>query len=147
MAACNSRRPGARACSGWESTSRRWSGPSVRSAGSASIGASDGQDGFSDLLELQGIFNINVFNLPAGPFQLAPGAQFVHEKLVTTAGSLLSSGNLIGLNALPPFPGGIREREAGFIDAKIPVTSPDSDGMSSTWVPGIRETVPAATPP
>jgi iron complex outermembrane receptor protein len=91
----------------------------------SAISAKDGQDGFSDLLELQGVFSIDVFQLPAGYFQLAPGAQFVHEKLVTTAGDLLSSGNLIGLNALPPFPGGIREREAGFIEAKIPVTSPD----------------------
>jgi hypothetical protein len=46
---------------------------------------------------------------------------------VTTAGDLLSSGNLIGLSALPPFPGGIREREAGFIEAHIPVLSPNQN--------------------
>ncbi len=89
------------------------------------IKAADSQTGFSDLFEALGVVTINVFDLPGGPFTLAPGAQFVHEKLVTGAGALLASGNLIGLNALPPFAGGIREREAGFIQAKIPVTSPD----------------------
>lgn len=89
------------------------------------IAASDAQNGFSDLFEMQGVFRGEIFELPAGPFQLAAGAQFVHEKLTTTAGSLLASGNLIGLNALPPFPGGIREREAGFLEAHIPVLKPD----------------------
>jgi iron complex outermembrane receptor protein len=89
------------------------------------IRASDAQTGFSDLFELQGVFTWNVFDLPGGTFTIGPGAQFVHEKLVTGAGALLASGNLIGLNALPPFPGGIREREAGWIEAHLPVTGPD----------------------
>jgi iron complex outermembrane receptor protein len=91
------------------------------SATVSAIKASDGQTGFSDLLTVQGIFHGDVFELPAGPFQLAAGAQFVHEKLETGAGALLASGNLIGLNALPPFPGGIRERQAGFLEGHIPV--------------------------
>src|SRR5256885_15335270 len=68
-----------------------------------------------------------LFRSPAGPFQLAAGAQFAHEKLETSAGALLASGNLIGLNALPVFPGGIREREAGFVEGKIPVLSPEKN--------------------
>src|SRR5207244_10547653 len=34
---------------------------------------------------------------------------------------------LIGLNALAVFPGGIREREAGFVEGKIPVLSPEKN--------------------
>src|SRR2546430_1291796 len=91
------------------------------------IRASDGQTGFSDLFTTAGIFRGDIFDLPAGPFQLAAGGQFAHEKLETGAGALLRSGNLIGLNALPPFPGGIREREAGFIEGHIPVLGPEKN--------------------
>ncbi len=97
----------------------------------SAVTASDGQTGFSDLFTTQGILRGDIFELPAGPFQLAGGGQFVHEKLETGAGVLLASGNLIGLNALPPFPGGIREREAGFLEGHIPVLG------ASQNIPGI----------
>jgi iron complex outermembrane receptor protein len=89
------------------------------------IKASDSQGGFSDLLTLQGIVRGDLFDLPAGPFRLAAGGQYVHEQLDTTAGALLSSGNLVGLLALPPYSGGTRERVAGFAQSVIPVVGPD----------------------
>jgi iron complex outermembrane receptor protein len=91
----------------------------------SAITASAGQGGFSDLLEAHGVGSMDVFKLPAGPFQLALGAQFINENLDTTADSLLASGNLIGLNAIPPFGGGTRDRIAGFAQGHIMVTSPD----------------------
>jgi iron complex outermembrane recepter protein len=91
------------------------------------IKASAGQGGFSDLLVGQGIFNMNVFDLPAGTFQLAAGGQYIRETMNTTADPLLASGNLIGLNASPTFSGGMRSQEAGFVEAKIPVTEPKMD--------------------
>ena len=89
------------------------------------IRASDKQGGFSDLLAIEGIFRGEIFNLPAGAFQVAIGAQYIHEKLDTTAGPILAAGNLIGLNQINPFAGGTREREAGFIEAQIPVVNQD----------------------
>jgi iron complex outermembrane receptor protein len=91
------------------------------------IKASDGQGGFSDLLTAQGTISGDLFNLPAGKFQMAVGAQYVNESLKTTAGALLASGNLIGLNAIPPFSGGVRDRYAGFIEAKFPIFSPEKN--------------------
>jgi iron complex outermembrane receptor protein len=91
------------------------------------IKAADGQGGFSDLLDVIGIFNFDLFSLPAGTFKLAAGGQWSHETLETTAGALLSSGNLIGLLNVPPFAGGSRDRYAGFVEGRIPVFSPDQD--------------------
>jgi len=51
---------------------------------------------------------------------LAAGGQWLAEKLDTTAGAILSSGNLIGLLNVPPFAGGTRNRYAGFLEAHIP---------------------------
>ena len=53
----------------------------------SAVKASDGQNGFSDLFTTQGILRGDIFELPAGPFQLAGGGQFVHEKLDTGAGA------------------------------------------------------------
>jgi len=91
------------------------------------IKATGFQGGFSDLLVVEGAFRGEVFNLPAGPFQAAVGAQYMSESLSTTADALLASGNLIGLNSLPTFAGGNRDREAGFVEAQIPVIGPDQN--------------------
>lgn len=91
------------------------------------IRAKDGQGGLSELFAAQGVFRAGLFSLPAGRVQLAAGAQYVHETLNTTAGALLASGNLIGLNAVPPYPGGSREREAGFLEAQIPLIRPEQN--------------------
>ena len=91
------------------------------------IRASGYQSGFSDLLALEGSVRGQVFDLPAGPLEIAVGGQYVGESLSTGADTLLASGNLIGLNALPPFPGGSRDRQAGFIEASIPLISPDKN--------------------
>jgi len=89
------------------------------------ISASAGQGGFSDLLEAHGFASARIFKLPAGDFQIAAGGQYINENLDTTADPLLASGNLIGLNALPTFGGGTRDRYAGFAQGHIPVVSPD----------------------
>ncbi|HEV2209107.1 MAG TPA: TonB-dependent receptor plug domain-containing protein [Verrucomicrobiae bacterium] len=91
------------------------------------IRASAGQGGFSDLLDTEGVFQGKLFDLPGGAFHLAIGAQYIRDSLDATADPLLASGNLIGLNALPVFSGGARDREAGFAEATIPVTKPDMD--------------------
>jgi iron complex outermembrane receptor protein len=97
------------------------------------IKAADGQGGFSDLLDVSGVFRGDLFELPAGQFQLAAGGQWLSERLKTAAGPVLASGDLIGLLAIPPFSGGTRDRYAGFIEAHIPVISPDKN------IPGVHD--------
>jgi len=96
------------------------------------IKASANQYGFSDLFVMEGVFRGDLFDLPAGPFQLAVGGQYFHESLSTAADPLLQSGNLIGLNPINVFPRATREREAGFAEGRIPVLSPDQH------VPGVH---------
>lgn len=91
------------------------------------IKASGFQSGFSDLLAVEGSVSTALFDLPAGAFQLAAGGQYIGESLSTGADPLLSSGNLIGLGALPVYPGGNRDRVAGFAEASIPIFSPKQD--------------------
>ena len=91
------------------------------------IRASGFQSGFSDLLAVEGSVSGEIFDLPAGAFQLAAGGQYIGESLSTDADPLLASGNLIGLGALPVYPGGNRDRVAGFAEASIPVFSPQQN--------------------
>jgi iron complex outermembrane receptor protein len=95
------------------------------------IKASGFQSGFSDLIAIDGAVRGEIFDLPAGAFQLALGGQYIGESLNTGSDPLLASGNLVGLNALPVFPGGNRDRVAGFAEASIPVISPQQN------IPGI----------
>ncbi len=91
------------------------------------ISASGFQTGFSDLIAVDGAFRGEIFDLPAGPLQMAAGGQYIGESLSLTADPLLSSGNLIGLGSYPVFPGGNRDRVAGFVEASIPVFSPQQN--------------------
>lgn len=91
------------------------------------VRASGYQSGFSDLIAVEGSVRGEVFDLPAGALQIAVGGQYVGESLSTGADPLLAGGNLLGLSALPPFPGGNRDREAGFIEASIPLVGPDKN--------------------
>ena len=88
------------------------------------IKASGFQTGFSDLLAVEGTMHGEIFDLPAGPLQLGVGGQYVGESLSLSADPLLASGHLIGLGSYPVFPGGNRDRVAGFVEAAIPLTSP-----------------------
>lgn len=91
------------------------------------VRASGYQSGFSDLLAVEGSVRGSVFDLPAGALEMAFGGQYVGESLSTSADALLAGGNLIGLNALPVFPGGTRDRVAGFIEASVPIVEPKQD--------------------
>lgn len=91
------------------------------------VTASGYQSGFSDLLAVEGSLRGEVFELPAGAFEVAFGGQYVGESLSTGADALLASGNLIGLGSLPVYPGGTRDRVAGFAEGAIPIVSPKQD--------------------
>jgi iron complex outermembrane recepter protein len=91
------------------------------------IRASGYQGGYSDLLSFDGQLGASVYDLPAGSVELAGGGQFIREKLSTSADDVLAAGNLIGLNAIPVFPGGSRDRYAGYLEAKIPIFSKEHE--------------------
>lgn len=67
------------------------------------------------------------FELPAGKVGFAVGGGFYRETLATDYDPLTVLGQLIGQNQSFPMAPGQRDAFNGFIEARIPLTSPDMD--------------------
>ncbi len=89
------------------------------------------QNGKSELLDADFIANARAINLPAGKIGWAVGGLYRYESLSTTFDYLTKNGLALGLLGAGDFPGGNRKSWAGFIEANIPIISPDMN------IPGI----------
>ena len=102
--------------------------PGVKSATTLNAILARGyQSGESELYTLNGAITGEIFDLPAGPFSLAVGGQYLDESISNSFDDLTTSGKLLGLNAGNSFGGGSRHRSSGFIEASIPITSPEME--------------------
>jgi len=63
------------------------------------------------------------YELPAGKLAFAIGGAYNYESLTLAVDGLTQQNLVPGLNAASAFPGGIRDRYAGFIEVQIPVFS------------------------
>src|SRR5439155_16499679 len=81
--------------------------------------------GTSELWSFDGSVNGTPYELPAGKLAFAIGGTYVYESLNLAVDGLTQQGLVPGLNAASAFPGGVRDRYAGFIEVKIPVFSED----------------------
>jgi iron complex outermembrane receptor protein len=70
---------------------------------------------------------ITPLELPAGKIGFAVGGGFYRESLTSDVDGLTHLGQLIGQNQNFPMPLRHRDAYAGFIETRIPVTSPDMD--------------------
>jgi len=87
----------------------------------------------SELYTFDAAVSARMLNLPAGKVGWAVGAEYRHESLELTNDFLTQTGQGIGYNAAGNFPGGSRQARAMFVEAAIPILSPD-------WsLPGARE--------
>ncbi len=110
--------------------------------------------GESELYSAQGVFNARPIDLPAGKLEVAFGGQYIHEQLQLQIDGLTKLGLVPGLNAAAPFPGGVRETTAGFIEVKVPILGKDQNipglytleldvaGRYQTFDPGGDKAVP-----
>jgi len=85
------------------------------------------ESGVSDLWSVDGHINGQPFDLPAGPFQFAAGFQYIDESLSLSYDGLTQNNLVPGLNAVGNFPGGKRQRWAGYAEVRIPVFSPEKN--------------------
>ncbi len=85
------------------------------------------ETGVSDLWSVDGHINGQPFDLPAGPFQFAAGFQYIDESLSLDYDGLTKNNLVPGLNAVGAFPGGKRNRWAGYAEVRIPVFSQDKN--------------------
>lgn len=82
------------------------------------------QTGTSELWTMDGRVNGTPVDLPAGKLAFAVGGEYIDERLSLANDGLLQQGLVPGLNATFPFPGGHRDRGAGFAEVLIPLASP-----------------------
>ncbi len=88
------------------------------------------QDGSSELMDVDAIVNARMLDLPGGKVGWAVGGLFRWEDLQTTYDVLTQNGQAVGLPAYGNFPGGRRNSSAAFIEASIPILSPE---MGIPW--------------
>jgi iron complex outermembrane receptor protein len=81
------------------------------------------QSGVSQLWGVDGHVHASPFDLPAGPFDIVVGGQYVFESVDLSVDGLTQLGLVPGLNQAFPFPGGKRDRAAVFAESRIPVLS------------------------
>ncbi len=85
------------------------------------------ESGVSDLWSVDGHINATPFDLPAGQLQAAAGFQYIYESLALSYDGLTQNNLVPGLNYSGNFPGGHRDRWAGYAEVRIPVFSPDKN--------------------
>jgi iron complex outermembrane receptor protein len=89
------------------------------------------QSGTSEEWDAGGRITARPFELPGGDLGVAIGGGFTSESLFQDFDGLTRIGKVPGLNAALPT-GGRRDSWAGFIEVRIPFTSPDMN------IPGLR---------
>jgi iron complex outermembrane recepter protein len=89
------------------------------------------QSGISEEWDAGGTITGTPIDLPGGKLGFAIGGNFGSESLFTDFDGLTRIGKVPGLNAALPT-GGRRDNWAGFIEVRIPITSPEND------IPGLR---------
>lgn len=94
------------------------------------IRASLFQDGSSELMDLDAVVTARALDLPAGKVGWAVGGLFRWEDLRTTYDDLTRNGLALGYPMYPDFPGGRRNGSSGFIEASLPILSPE---MGISW--------------
>lgn len=85
------------------------------------------QSGRSELWSIDPQFGGELFDLPAGPVSFVVGGQFIDESLHIGFDPESINGTLLGYGQQSPFSGGSRNRYAGFIETRIPLTSPSQN--------------------
>ena len=83
--------------------------------------------GFSELWGVDGRFTGGLFDLPGGKVQFAIGGGFYSEALQITYDPLTELGQLIGQNQNYSTPLNRRDSASGFVEVRIPITSPEQD--------------------
>lgn len=89
------------------------------------------QSGVSEQWDAGGVITGTPLDLPGGKLGVAFGGGFSSESLETDFDGLTRIGKVPGLNAALPT-SGRRDSWAGFVEVRIPVTSPEND------IPGLR---------
>ncbi|MDW8310487.1 MAG: TonB-dependent receptor, partial [Verrucomicrobiales bacterium] len=114
------------------------------------------QSGTSEEWDAGGRITGRPFELPGGDLGFAIGGGFTSESLFQDFDGLTRIGKVPGLNAALPT-GGRRDSWAGFIEVRIPITSPDMDipalrsfevtasGRYESFDPGGDSAVPKVT--
>lgn len=82
--------------------------------------------GVSEEWDASGTITGTPLDLPGGKLAFAVGGGFGSESLFTDFDGLTRIGKVPGLNAALPT-GGRRDNWAGFVEVRIPITSPDQD--------------------
>lgn len=116
--------------------------------------ATEMNTGVSELWGADGHVTGSPFSLPAGKVSFAVGGAFYSESLAIDYDGLTRLGKLVGGNQAVPMPPGRRDSWAGFIEARIPITSEEKNiplvrsleitaaGRYETFDPGGDSAVP-----
>ncbi|MBI3418038.1 MAG: TonB-dependent receptor plug domain-containing protein [Verrucomicrobia bacterium] len=81
------------------------------------------RSGVSEMWSFDGVVRGRPFELPAGDFQFAVGGSYVSESIALATDGLTQQGLVPGLSQESPFPGGKRDRGAGFVEVVAPIFS------------------------